>query len=169
MLAFDLPAGDNARTKNLHRGIRYDHLHYVVDDNSHIAYVELHPREDAEMNACTLERALRFFSELGLDPSEAVMIDNAFVCRLSRCFQDVLDRSGARHIFTHAYTPRWNGKVERFIQTLQTEWAYGRTWQSSSARSLLSFVRYYSRHRPHSSLGGRPSISRVHDVCGQDS
>ncbi|HEX8645381.1 MAG TPA: integrase core domain-containing protein, partial [Thermoleophilaceae bacterium] len=69
------------------------------------------------------------------------------------------------------YTPRWNGKAERFIQTLQNEWAYAHSYPSSTARakSLRSFLRYYNRRRPHSSLGDRPPISRVHNVCGQDS
>ena len=162
--------GDRS-TKDLHRGIGYDHLHCVVDDHSRIAYVELHPREDADTNVRTLERALRFFNELGLDPPEAVMTDNALVYRRSRRFRELLATAGIRHIHTPAYTPRWNGKVERFIQTLQNEWAYSRTWPTSSARarSLLSFLRYYNRQRPHSSLGDRPPLSRVHNVCGQDS
>ncbi len=158
-------------TKDLHRGIGYDHLHCVVDDNSRIAYVELHPREDADTNVRTLTRALAFFGELGLEAPEAVMTDNAMVYRNSHRFQALLDGHGIHHIRTPAYTPRWNGKVERFIQTLQQEWAYSRTWPTSSARarSLLSFLRYYNRQRPHSSLGDRPPISRVHNVCGQDS
>ena len=162
--------GDRS-SKDLHRGIGYDHLHCVVDDHSRIAYVELHPREDAETNARTLERALRFFAELGLDPPEAVMTDNALVYRRSRRFSDLLASQQLRHIRTPAYTPRWNGKVERFIQTLQNEWAYSRTWTTSSARarSLQSFLRYYNRQRPHSSLADRPPISRVHNVHGQDS
>jgi transposase InsO family protein len=159
------------RTKDLHRGIGYDHLHCVVDDHSRLAYVELHPREDAETNARTLERALAAFAELGLGPPEAVMTDNAMVYRRSHRFAAVLATAGARHIRTPPYTPRWNGKVERFIGTLQQEWAYAQTWRNSSerARSLLSFVRYYNRRRPHSSLGDRPPISRVRNLCGQDS
>lgn len=160
--------GDRS-TKDLHRGIGYDHLHCVVDDHSRLAYVELHPREDADTNARTLERALRFFAELGLDPPEAVMTDNAMVYRRSQRFQAVLSDAGIRHIRTPAYTPRWNGKAERFIRTLQDEWAYAHTWPNSRtrARSLLSFLRYYNRQRPHSSLGDRPPISRVHNVRGQ--
>jgi transposase InsO family protein len=156
------------RTKDLHRGIGYDHLHCVVDDHTRIAYVELHPHEDAETNARTLERALRFFAELGLQPPEAVMTDNAMVYRRSARFAAVLDDAGIRHIRTPAYTPRWNGKVERFIQTLQNEWAYSHTWPNSSdrARSLLSYLRYYNRRRPHSSIGERPPTSRVHNVRG---
>lgn len=162
--------GDRS-TKDLHRGIGYDHLHCVVDDHSRIAYVELHPREDAQTNVRTLERALRFFAELGFEAPEAVMTDNAFVYVHGRGFRELLTGNGIRHIRTPAYTPRWNGKVERFIQTLQNEWAYSRIWPDSSsrARSLGSFIRYYNRRRPHSSLGDRPPISRVHNVCGQDS
>ena len=98
------------------------------------------------------------------------MTDNAMVYRSSRRFQALLAEHHIRHIRTPAYTPRWNGKVERFIQTLQQEWAYSRSWPTSSARarSLLSFIRYYNRQRPHSSLGDRPPLSRVHNLCGQD-
>jgi len=153
------------------RGAGYDYLHCLVDDHTRLAYVELHPSEDAETNARTLERGLRFFAELGLQPAEAVMTDNAFVYTNGRRFKTLLASIGARHITTPPYTPRWNGKVERFIRTLQDEWADSRTWPSSSsrARSLQSFIRYYNRRRLHSSLGDQPPISRVHNVCGQDS
>jgi transposase InsO family protein len=145
-------------------------LHCVVDDHTRLAYVELHPREDAETNARTLERALAFFAELGLRP-EALMTDNAFVYTRSRRFKTLLAERRLRHIVTPKYTPRWNGKVERFIRTLQDEWAYVHRWPSSSerARTLSSFIRYYNRQRPHSSLGDRPPISRVHNLRGQDS
>jgi transposase InsO family protein len=150
------------------RGVGYDYLHCVVDDHSRYAYVELHPHEDGLTAARVLVRALDELALLGLDPPEAVMTDNAFVYTKSPRFQAVLASAGARHITTPPYTPRWNGKVERFIQTLLGEWAYVRTWQNSSerARALLSFVRFYNRRRPHGSLGGRPPISRVHNVCG---
>lgn len=153
------------------RGVGYDYLHCVLDDNSRFVHVELHPREDGKTAARVLERALAELAELGLDPPEAVMSDNAFAYRLSNDFQAVLARAGARHITTPPYTPRWNGKAERFIQTLQREWAYARTWQNSSerARALPSFIRYYNRRRAHSSLGGRPPISRVHNLHGSDS
>ncbi|HET8862654.1 MAG TPA: IS481 family transposase, partial [Solirubrobacterales bacterium] len=152
------------------RGVGWEFLHVVIDDHSRLAYVERHPREDAETNAATLERAIAWFASLGLDPPEAVMTDNAMVYRQARLFRDLLRRHGARHILTPPYTPRWNGKAERFIQTLQREWAYAHRWQSSTERlrSLSSFLRYYNRHRPHSSLGDRPPISRVLNVCGQD-
>jgi transposase InsO family protein len=162
--------GDRS-SKDRHRGIGYDHLHCIVDDHSRLAYVELHPHDNADTNARTLERALRFFAELGLDPPEAVMTDNALIYRRGRRIHELLTDAGIRHIRTPSYTPRWNGKVERFIRTLQDEWAYSRTWPNSAARarSLQSFIRYYNRRRPHSSIGDRPPISRVHNVRGQDS
>jgi transposase InsO family protein len=88
----------------------------------------------------------------------------------SRAFGELLDEVGARQIFTPPYTPRWNGKAERFIQTLKREWADTHEWPSSieRARAMGSFVRYYNRDAPHSSLGDRPPISRVHNVRGQD-
>jgi transposase InsO family protein len=152
------------------RGAGWDYLHVVVDDHTRLAYVELHPREDAHTNSATLERALRWFQELGLE-TEAVMTDNALVYRRSRDFKAVLDNAGLNHIRTPSYTPRWNGKAERFIQTLQNEWAYAHSYQSSTARArtLPSFIRYYNRRRPHTSLGDRPPISRVHNLRRQDS
>ena len=145
------------------RGAGWEYLHVVIDDCSRLAYVERHPCENAETNAATLERAIAWFASLGLDPPEAVMTDNAMVYRRSRAFATLLKRHGARHILTPPYTPRWNGKAERFIQTLQREWAYAHRWQNSTERlrSLSSFLRYYNRRRPHSSLGDRPPISRV--------
>lgn len=98
------------------------------------------------------------------------MSDNAKVYGSQR-FQAVLAAAGARHILTPPYTPRWNGKVERLIRTLQEEWAYAHAWPNSSerARALRSYVRYYNRRRPHSALADRPPISRVHNLRGQDS
>jgi transposase InsO family protein len=145
------------------------YLHVVIDDHSRYLYVEQHDHEDAETNAVTLTRALAHFAELGLAPPEAVMTDNAKVYGSHR-FHAVLAAAGAAHIRTPAYTPRWNGKAERVIRTLQDEWAYAHSWPNSHqrAKALRSFVRYYNRQRPHSSLGDRPPISRVHNLSGQD-
>jgi transposase InsO family protein len=166
---FEQP-GHAATGERHHRneGVGWEYLHVVIDDHSRLAYVERHPREDAETNAATLERAIAWFASLGLAPPEAVMTDNAMVYRYSRRFAAVLAAHRARHILTPPYRPRWNGKAERFIQTLQREWAYAHQWQSSTERlrSLPSFLRYYNRRRPHSSLGDRPPISRVHNVRG---
>jgi len=149
----------------------YVYLHCVVDDRSRYAYVEQHRDQGGETAAAVLDRAIEHFARLGMKPPEAVMSDNAFAYRNSRAFKAVLERCGARHILTPPYTPRWNGKVERFIQTLKREWAYAHSWPDSArrTRALSSFLRYYNRRRPHSSLGDRPPISRVHNVRGQDS
>jgi transposase InsO family protein len=163
--------GRNPETKReQHNQLGYLYLHCVVDDHSRYAYVEQHPDDRGETAARVLERAIAHLAELGLDPPEAVMSDNAFAYRNSRAFKAVLERHGARQILTPPYTPRWNGKVERFIQRLKREWAYAHSWPSSTERSkaLASFLRYYNRRRPHSSLGDRPPISRVHNVRGQD-
>jgi transposase InsO family protein len=155
------------RTEALrNRGAGYVWLHVVIDDHSRYLYVEQHDREDAETNAATLQRALAHFAELGLPAPQAVMTDNALVYTRSARFQQLLGSIGARHITPPPYTPRWNGKAERVIRTLQDEWAYAHHWPSSQqrTRALRSFVRYYNRRRPHSSLGDRPPISRVHNV-----
>src|SRR5687768_11323220 len=171
---FDRPghwASGGRRSEQLrNRGIGWAYLHVVIDDHSRYLYVEQHAREDAETNACCLERALAHFAELGLRSPQAVMTDNAKVYGSHR-FQGVLAAAGARHITPPPYTPRWNGKAERVIRTLQDEWAYAHRWENSHqrAKALSAFVRYYNRRLPHCSLGDRPPISRVHNVRGQDS
>ncbi len=164
--------GDRTRTgaeKRAGWGVVY--VHCVVDDHSRYAYVEQHQAKDGQTVAAVLERAIVHLAALGLDPPDAVMTDNAFVYRKSKAFQEVLNQNGTRHILTPPYTPRWNGKVERFIQTLKKEWAMAHAWPRSTERSkaLESFLRYYNRRRPHSSLGDRPPISRVYNLRGQDS
>jgi transposase InsO family protein len=162
--------GDRTKLR-ANRHVGYDHLHCVVDDHSRVAYVELHPRATADTNARTLQRALAFFADLGCQPPEAVMTDNAMAYTHGRRFAELLAANQIKHIRIPPYTPRWNGKVERFIQTLDNEWAYSHTWPNSHqrARSLQSFIRYYNRQRPHSSIGDQPPISRVHNLRGQDS
>ena len=152
------------------RRVGWDYVHVVIDDHSRVAYAEVHRREDATTNHDCLVRALSFYAQLGLDPPDAVMTDNAKVYTRSRIFNALLTQIGATHITPPPYTPRWNGKAERFIRTLQDEWAYAHTWPDSTTRnrSLQSFIRYYNRKRPHSSLGRRPPQSRIHNLCGQD-
>jgi transposase InsO family protein len=160
--------GRTSETKQAGAGFVY--LHCVVDDHSRYAYVEQHQRNDGATAAAVLERAIEHFGELGLSPPEAVLTDNAFAYTRASAFQGLLAGAGLRHITCPPYTPRWNGKVERFIRTLKHEWAFAHAWPNSTERSraLRSFLRYYNRRRPHSSLGDRPPISRVHDLCGQD-
>ena len=163
--------GRATETRRDKRGWGNVFLHAAVDDHSRYAYVEQHSAQDGATSAAFLRRAVQHFAELGLAAPEAVMTDNAFAYTKSRAFRDELGRIGARHIRTPAYTPRWNGKVERFIQTLKREWAYAHAWPNSAARAraLSSFLRYYNRRRPHSSLADRPPVSRVHNVRGSDS
>jgi transposase InsO family protein len=153
------------------RGEGYVYAHCVVDDHTRLAYVELHSADTGRAAATTLTRAAAWMTEQGCGATEAVMSDNAMAYRNSRAFADALTELGARHIRTPPYTPRWNGKVERFIQTLDDEWAHGHTWPSSTQRDrgLASWLRYYNRRRPHTSLADRPPISRVQQLRRQDS
>jgi transposase InsO family protein len=142
----------------------------VIDDHTRLFYGELHSAENRFTVAATLRRAAAWFGEQGCGPVQAVMTDNAKCYSVTQEFRDVLADIGARHILTPPYTPRWNGKIERFWQTLDTEWAHGRVWPNSTQRdrALTSFIRYYNRYRPHSAAGGRPPITRVQQVRKQD-
>lgn len=159
--------GDRSRRS---RSAGYEWVHSIVDDHSRLAYCELHSDERAVTVVGFLERALAFFAGLGIRPKR-LMSDNAFAYTQSAALAELLRREGIRHLTTQPYRPQTNGKVERFQQTMAREWAYGLVYRSSAdrARAMRHWVRYYNERRPHSGIGDRPPISRVHDVSGQDS
>jgi transposase InsO family protein len=142
----------------------------VIDDHTRLAYCEIHAGETASTVSATLTRAATWMREQGCGPVQAVMSDNAKCYATSFEFRDTLAQLGARHILIPPRTPRWNGKIERFFGTLDTEWAHGRVWPNSTQRdrALPSFMRFYNRRRPHSAAGGRAPITRVHQVREQD-
>jgi transposase InsO family protein len=150
-------------------GTGYEIAHAIVDDHSRLAYVELLDDERAPTVTAFVSRALEWFSDRGIE-SKRVMTDNAWSYVRNRSLAELLAARGIKHLTTQAYRPRTNGKVERFHQTMAREWAYGLAYRSSQdrARALPHWLRYYNERRPHSSLGGRPPISRVHNVRGQD-
>jgi transposase InsO family protein len=137
----------------------------VEDDHTRLFYGELHSSENAANVSACLRRAAVWFREQGCGPVEAVLSDNA-KCYTGHAFKHTLAELGARHILCPPYTPRWNGKLERFWHTLDCEWAHSRIWPDSTRRdrALASFIRYYNRRRPHSAAGGRAPITRVQQV-----
>ena len=147
--------------------VGYDYAHAIVDDHSRLAYVELQRDERAETVTGFVERALAFFEGQGIS-AKRLMSDNAFAYVKNRSLRQLLAERGLRHLTTEPYRPRTNGKVERFHQTMAREWAYGLAYRSHRQRNeaLPHWLEHYNRRRPHSSLGDRPPISRVHNVCG---
>jgi transposase InsO family protein len=144
-----------------------DYAHAIVDDHSRLAYIELHDDERAATVTGFVARALAFFATHGV-VARRLMTDNAFSYVKNRSLRELLARRGIRHLTTQPYRPRTNGKVERFHQTMAREWAYGLAYRSHRERNqaLPHWLDHYNQHRPHSSLGGRPPLSRVHNVCG---
>jgi transposase InsO family protein len=147
--------------------VGYDYAHALVDDHSRLAYVELHSDERAQTVTGFLERALAHFAEQGI-VARRLMTDNAWSYVHNRSLRELLARHGIRHLRTEPYRPRTNGKVERFHQTMAREWAYGLAYRSHRQRNqaLPHWLDHYNRGRPHSSIGNRPPISRVHNVRG---
>ena len=150
------------------RGAGWQYLHVAIDDHSRYGDAELLPSERGEDCARFLEHSLARYRQRGITVT-SVLTDNGAGYR-SRAFAHVCTRHRIHHLRTRPYSPRTNGKAERFIQTLLAEWAYGRHYHSSQqrARTLWPYLRWYNRQRPHSSIGGRPPISRVSHLCGQD-
>ena len=144
----------------------WQHVHVAVDDHSRLAYVEVLPSDRRADALAFLERTLRWYRTQGLVVEE-VMTDNGSAYR-SRAWRERCQQLGLRHLRTRPYTPRTNGKAERFIQTLLRSWAYGSAYPSSACRTraLAGWTRWYNRRRPHGSLGGLPPVSRVSHVCG---
>jgi transposase InsO family protein len=157
------------RTKRSRR-VGWEYCHSIVDDCSRLAYSELHDDERADTVTAFTRRALDWFLDHGI-VAERVMTDNAFAYTKNRSLRELLNRRAISHLRTRPYTPRTNGKVERYQQTLQREWAYALEYASSDARraSLPHWVRHYNERRTHSALANRTPLTRVREVTGLNS
>ena len=153
------------------RGIGWEYLHVAVDDASRLAYSEILPDERKATAIAFLERSLAWFAGHGVT-IERVMTDNGSAYR-SHDFRNACTSAGLRHLRTRPYTPRTNGKAERFLQTVMRECAYAHAFRSSRERTtaLPRWLHLYNVHRPHSALGGRPPITRLamNNLPGNDS
>jgi transposase InsO family protein len=143
------------------RGAGWEWAHVCVDDASRLAYVEMQPDERARTARGFLRRATAWFARAGVRV-QRLMTDNGSAYR-SHLYAAACRRLGCRQLFTRPYTPRTNGKAERFIQTLLREWAYARPYHHSRERRTLlpRWLHFYNFHRPHTSLQRRPPISRL--------
>lgn len=146
------------------RGIGWEHVHVCVDDASRVAYVEVLPTVQRGDAIGFLARAVAWFAAHGVR-AERVMTDNGSAY-VSGAFRAACVRLGLRHLRTRPYTPRTNGKAERFIQTLLREWAYERPYRTSALRrrALTPWLRYYNQRRPHTALNYAAPISRLQQV-----
>lgn len=148
-------------------GAGWHHLHVAVDDHSRLAYCEVLDGQDAASCCAFLARAAAWYAEQGIG-IERVLTDNARAYH-SHAWRDLCAELGIARRYTRPYTPRTNGKAEALIKTALREWAYRYAYPTSRHRTLAlpGWVRWYNRRRPHSSLGGRPPISRVAQVRAQ--
>ena len=126
-----------------------------------IAFARLLPDQSHQSALAFLRAALDYFTTLGLS-IRRVMTDNGN-CYRSDLFRQACNDAGIRHLRTKPYTPRTNGKAERFIQTVLRECAYARPFHSSPERAdaLPRWTHAYNVHRPHTALTGKPPISRL--------
>ncbi len=142
------------------RGAGWEFLYVAVDDHSRIAFTTLLPDEKAVSASTFLRQAVAYFARLGIT-IRRVMSDNG-PCFYAHLFAQTCRDLQLKHIRTRIYTPRTNGKAERFIQTAIREWAYARLYQNSAERlaELDPWIHSYNWHRPHASLDQKPPISR---------
>lgn len=142
-------------------GIGWQHVYVCVDDATRLAFIEVRPREDRREATAFLQRAAQWFARRNV-AFQRVMTDNGKVF-LSTMFQAELAALGAKHLRTPIYTPRVNGKAERFIRTLLAECAYGMVFNNSGEReaALKAWSRFYNEERPHSALNYQPPASRL--------
>ena len=143
------------------RGVGWEYVHVCIDDASRVAFSKIMKTERKGCAVAFLKAAVAYYKSFGVI-IERVMTDNGS-CYRSGTFTKACRRLGIKHIRTKPYTPRTNGKAERFIQTSLREWAYARAYRSSKqrARELPFFMHRYNCHRPHASIGRVPPITRL--------
>jgi len=142
-------------------GVGWEYVHVAIDDASRVAYSQVLPDEEAESAGAFLRAAVAYYAGLGVQIRE-ILTDNGN-CYRSKAFKVTIAELALRHRFTRPYTPRTNGKAERFIQSALREWAYARAYRRSEHRSyeLARWLHGYNWHRPHASLAGQPPVSRL--------
>jgi len=152
--------GDRTGQSNA-RGVGWEYVHVCIDDASRIAFTDIFPDEKAVSAITFLKAAVAYYESLGISVTR-VMTDNGS-CYRAKDFADACKALGIKHIYTKPYTPKTNGKAERFIKTALTEWAYARAYPSSEIRkaNLPKWTHMYNWHRPHSSLKSKTPISRL--------
>ena len=145
-------------------GVGWENAHVAIDDHSRVAYVEVLPAEDQHTCTAFLQRAVEHFASMGV-AVRRVMTDNG-PGYVSKRLNRLCHQLEIRHIYTRPYTPRTNGKAERFIRTLKEQWAYGTCYQTSArrTRALRPWLNHYNRHRPHAGIGMTPPIARLSGV-----
>jgi transposase InsO family protein len=151
---------------NRSRRAGWQYLHLAIDDHSRLAYAELLTSERPLDCVAFLHRAVAWYADRGIT-IERVLTDNGNGYR-SFAWRDACAALNVQRRYTRSRRPQTNGKAEALVKTLLREWAYRFAYPSSAhrARALPGYLRWYNQHRPHSSLGGRPPISRVSQVCG---
>lgn len=143
------------------KGIGWEYAHVAIDDHSRVGHIQLWPDERVASAWRALIATVRYFRSLGVHV-ERILTDNGG-CYRSRAFAACCRRLGIKHRCTKPYTPRTNGKAERFIQTALREWAYAHAYSNSQKRAeqLPRWVHRYNWHRRHGGVGGKPPISRL--------
>ena len=151
----------DGRRRGLPQHAGSEALHVAIDDHSRLAFTQLLPDQKTNTTIAFLQEAIDFYARHGIR-IRALLTDNGSSYR-SRQFRQLCSQLGLRHGLTRPYTPRTNGKAERFIQTALREWAYARHWHDSDQRDahLQPWMHYYNFFRPHGSLNYAPPISRA--------
>ena len=143
------------------RRLGWEYVHVCIDGHTRLAYAEVLEDERKETAAAFLERATAWYRQLGIEP-EQVMTDNGSAYK-SRLWESTCENIGLRHLKTRPYTPRTNGKAERFIQTLTRSWAHGTPYTHSGYRrqALVHWLRRYNEQRPHHGIGEVTPLQRL--------
>lgn len=149
------------RKGNRTKGAGWEFVHVCVDDCTRLAYVEVLADEKAVTAIGFLRRAVAHFAKFGVNV-ERVMTDNGSPY-VSTAHKIACIALGIKHTRTRPYTPRTNGKAERFIRTMLGGWAYGAIYGSSAERTaaLAGWLEFYNFERPHRSLGRKPPGVRL--------
>ena len=142
------------------------YVHTVIDDNSRVAYAEIHDDETAATAIAVLRRAVAWYAARGVT-TRRVLSDKGSAY-ISHAWRDACAELGITPKRTRPYRPQTNGKIERFHRTMADGWAFRRLYLSESARrkALPGWLHDYNHHRLHSAIGKVPPITRLTNLTG---
>lgn len=160
--------------KEIFKDRKKKYLKGLLDDCTRLCYVEMIEKKTALEAGQAMLKGCRWFGLHGIEV-EKLMSDNGteytsvfgkIQGRQMHVFEIILSYAGIKHVYTKPYTPKTNGKIERFWRILKTEFLPGLSnlaVEEFNAK-LKKFMYYYNYLRPHGGIKYKTPLEKLKSV-----